>query len=82
MFFGSQKPNEISAKILKRSKGVVEEPPTKTVIYGQVVSTTSVGKRIDQQCSLGGMEEFVVLYGIVGIIRMERSSPGLKKKPM
>ena len=55
--------------------------PTKTAIDSQVVSTTIVGKGIGEQCILGGMGEFVVLYGIVGIIRMERpSQPGVEKK--
>ena len=38
--------------------------------------TTSVGKGFGQQCSLDGMGEFVVLYGIVGIIRREVIAAG------
>ena len=33
-----------------------------------------MGKWLGQQRSLSGVGEFVVLYGIVGIIRMERPS--------
>ena len=43
------------------------QTPVKTVI-GEAVSTTSVGKWVGRQSSLGGMGEFVVLYGIVRII--------------
>jgi len=80
-FFGSRTSSKMGAKIFKWLKERWRNPHGNRNRWSSRVYD-KCGKGIGQQCSLGGVGEFVVLYGIVGIIRMERSPhPGRKEKP-